>query len=450
MKGLSRDMKGKVFSILLASAFAASCLTACGGGNTSSGSTTGETANGGDSSTGTGSNTVSLWCWDETFNIPAAEKAAEYYQKTNPDFQLEITNISFDDIVTRLTASVAGGQNDSLPDIMLMSDTNIKKFVTLYPDLFADLTDSGIDFSQFAQYKVEAGTVDGKIYAVPFDNATSIAAYRTDLLAQAGLTLDDLTDLTWEEFIDVAKPVVEKTGIPMLVTADNFQLINCMLQSSGNWYFDENDQVNFVNNEGMREVFTVYKELVDTGILQIRNDMESYYSSLYDSSCVGTINACWIMNTLQKDEANSGNWGITNMPRFSDIEGATNAGNTGGSSWVVLNSANKDLAIDYLNKTFAGSAELYNDLLDEIAAVATYMPAKDQPNYKAGQDFYGGQAVFEQILEYSDTVPRVNYGIYTAEAADAIKTALTEYRTGSMDLDTALTQAEENVAFLMQ
>lgn len=448
MKGLSRDMKGKVLSILLAAALAASCLTACNSGS-SSGSTTGETATG-DGSSSAGANTVSIWCWDETFNIPAAEKAAEVYKEKVPDFQLEITNISFDDIVTRLTASVAGGQDDSLPDIMLMSDTNIKKFVTLYPDYFADLTDSGIDFSQFAQYKVEAGTVDGKIYAVPFDNATSIAVYRTDLLAQAGVTLEDLTDLTWEEFIEVGKTVVEKTGLPLLVTPDNVQLINCMLQSSGNWYFDENDKVNFVNNEGMRAVFEVYKELVDTGILQIRNDMESYYSSLYDSSCVGTINACWIMNTLQKDQANAGNWGITNMPRFSNIEGATNAGNTGGSSWVVLNTDNKDLAIDYLNDTFAGSAEMYNDLLEEIAAVATYLPAKDQPNYKAGQDFYGGQPVFEQILEYSNTVPRVNYGIYTAEASDAIKTALTAYRTGSMDLDAALTQAEENVAFLMQ
>lgn len=436
----------KVFSFLLAAAFAASCLTACGGGAGNSASNNGASG----SETSSGSNTVSIWCWDETFNIPAAEKAAEIYREKVPDFELEITNISFDDIVTRLTASMAGGQTDSLPDIMLMSDTNIKKFVTLYPGYFADLTDSGIDFSQFAQYKVEAGTVDGKIYAVPFDNATSIAAYRTDMLEQAGLTLEDLTDLTWDEFIEIAKPVVEETGIPMLVTPDNVQLVNCMLQSSGNWYFDENDEVNFVDNEGMRELFQVYKELTDSGILQIRNDMESYYSSLYDSSCMGTMNACWIMNTLQKDEANSGNWGITNMPRFGNIEGATNAGNTGGSSWVVLDNDNKELAIDYLNTTFAGSAEMYNDLLNEIAAVATYLPAKDQPNYTAGQDFYGGQAVFAQILEYSNTVPRVNYGVYTAEAADAIKTALTAYRTGQMDLDAALTQAEENVAFLMQ
>lgn len=138
------------------------------------------------------------------------------------------------------------------------------------------------------------------------------------------------------------------------------------------------------------------------------------------------------------------------MPRFSDIEGASNSGNTGGSSWIVMNTENKELAIDYLNHTFAGSPELYNELLKEISAVATYLPAKDQPNYQESQPFYGGQPVFKMILEYSDTVPRVNYGIYTAEAADAVKTALTEYRTGAADLDAALEQAEQNVSFLMQ
>ena len=103
---------------------------------------------------------VSIWCWDETFNIPAAEAAADIYREKAPDFQVEITNLSFDDIVTRLTTAAAGGQEDTFPDIMLMSDTNIKKFVTLYPEYFADLTESGIDFSQFADYKVEARLYD--------------------------------------------------------------------------------------------------------------------------------------------------------------------------------------------------------------------------------------------------------------------------------------------------
>ena len=393
---------------------------------------------------------VSIWCWDETFNIPAAEAAADIYREKAPDFQVEITNLSFDDIVTRLTTAAAGGQEDTFPDIMLMSDTNIKKFVTLYPEYFADLTESGIDFSQFADYKVEAGTVNGRVYGVHFDNGASIAVYRTDLLEKAGLTVEELADLTWDEYIEKAAPVVEKTGLPMLITADNNQLINCMLQSSGYWYFEEDGTLNLKNNEGLRAVFETYKKLMDTGILQIRADMESYYSSFFDGSAVGTMNACWIMNTLKKDESLSGKWAIANMPRFSDIEGASNSGNTGGSSWIVMNTENKELAIDYLNHTFAGSPELYNELLKEISAVATYLPAKDQPNYQESQPFYGGQPVFKMILEYSDTVPRVNYGIYTAEAADAVKTALTEYRTGAADLDAALEQAEQNVSFLMQ
>lgn len=62
-------------------------------------------------------------------------------------------------------------------------------------------TDSGIDFSQFAQYKVALSTVDDKNYGVPFDSGVAINALRIDILDECGYTIDDLTDITWSEYI---------------------------------------------------------------------------------------------------------------------------------------------------------------------------------------------------------------------------------------------------------
>lgn len=402
-----------------------------------------------ESAAATDPNTVELWCWDETFNIPAAEMAAEIYKESHPDFNLQITNLTFDDIVTRMTAAILGGQDSTLPDIMLMADTNIKKFVTLYPEYFVALNDSGIDFSQFSQYKVEAATVDGNIYAVPFDTGTSVAVYNTELLAKAGLTVDDLTGLTWDEFIAVAEPAVKATGLPMLVSCDNQQIINCLLQSTGHWYFDADDNLAIAGNPGLEAVFTVIKEMVDKGILQFRSDMDSYYSAFYDGSAMGTMNACWVLNNFKKDPNQAGKWMITDMPIFDDVEGASHTGNTGGSAWVILGGGNTELAIDFMKETFAGSPELYNELIPAISGVGTYLPALDQPNYTAPDAFFSNQPIYEMILGYSANVPRVNYGIYTAEAQDAVKTALTAYRSGQMSLEDALNQAQSDVSFLM-
>lgn len=52
--------------------------------------------------------------------------------------------------------------------------------------------------------------VDDTHYGVPFDNGAVIACYRTDILDEAGYTIDDLTDITWSKFMEIGKDVHEK------------------------------------------------------------------------------------------------------------------------------------------------------------------------------------------------------------------------------------------------
>ena len=90
------------------------------------------------------------------------ETAADLYAKDHEGFGVEVTEILSDDIETMLTTAVSAGDLSTLPDIFLMQDNSFQKYVANYPDIFTDLTDSGIDFSQFSQAKVAYSTVDGK------------------------------------------------------------------------------------------------------------------------------------------------------------------------------------------------------------------------------------------------------------------------------------------------
>ena len=97
-----------------------------------------------------------------------------------------------------------------------------------------------------------------------------------------------------------------------------------------------------------------------------------------------------------------GLWGITNIPRLQRAPGATNYSNQGGSSWVVLaHSPNKDVAIDFLAKTFAGSVELYETILPSSGALATYLPAGNSSVYEKPHDFFAGQAIYADITEFA-------------------------------------------------
>ena len=105
---------------------------------------------------------------------------------------------------TKLTTIANAGELDALPDIFLIQDASFQKFAQNYPEIFTDLTDSGIDFSQFSAAKTSYSIVNGKNMGIPFDSGTAVNCIRTDYLEQAGFTVEDFTDITWSDYMEKA------------------------------------------------------------------------------------------------------------------------------------------------------------------------------------------------------------------------------------------------------
>jgi len=212
-------------------------------------------------------------------------------------------------------------------------------------------------------------------------------------------------------------------------------LLMIMLQSAGTWMFDENGDVFITENDVLKEIIEVYVELVKSGVVVEVNDWDQYISSFNSGTVAGTINGCWIIGSIVPQTDQKGLWRITNIPRLEKAPNATNYSNQGGSSWMVLSSSkNKDIAIDFLAKTFAGSVELYETILPSSGAIATYLPAGESDVYSEPHEFFGGQSIYSDIIDFADNVPQVTYGIYNYEARDAIGTAITKIISGE-DVD---------------
>lgn len=446
----------KTLSVLLATTMAAGTLIACGSSEpakeapaaTTATPQTEAPAKGGEAAAEP--TELEVWCWDPNFNVPSVERAAEIYSAEHPEVTVKVTECTSSDIYTKMTAAIMGNQMDALPDIMLMHDNNINKYLQIYEGVFADLTDSGIDFSEFAEFKVKAGTVNGRTYTVPFDNGAAVNALRTDIISEAGYTIDDFTDITWDEYLEMGKVIYEKTGKSILnERADKSYILPIMMNSAGTWYFDEEGNITISDNEALKECLKMYKQLCDANVLSAHNDSESYYGAYISSELAGGMNGGFILANIMQAEDQSGKWAITNVPRFSNIEGAVNYANNGGSSWLVINNENTEAAIDYLKNTFAGSVELYNDILVEASAVGTWSPAKEAENYKKEIEFFAGQPVYEMILSYSEKVPTINYGVYSGEAQSSMVKAITDIN-GGLDIETALKNVQSDVEFAAQ
>ena len=391
--------------------------------------------------------TLTVWCWDPNFNIYAMKQAEAEYQKDHPNFKLDIQENVYSDIETKLITAATSGDYSTLPDIFLMQDYSYHKDVTSFPDVFTDLTDSGIDFSTFSAGKLADSTVDGKNYGVPFDNGATIMAIRSDIVEEAGLTTDDFKDITWSQFMELAKTVKEKTGTPMLTTSGGSELVLEMLQSAGASPIVDGE-VKIADNEVLAQAVDVYATLVNEGDMTEYTDWDQYIASMNNGDAAGVINGCWIMSSIQAAEDQSGNWTIVNMPALDDVEGATNYANCGGASWAVSsNCENTDLAFDFLKSTFGADVDLYDDLLVNAGAIASYLPAAESSVYQEASDFYGGQKVYADIVDFASQVPAFDCGAYYSDIRSALTDVVTNVVQNGADITEELQNAQDTVEF---
>lgn len=458
-------MKKKLLATLMIVAMSASMLAGCGSKSDApadssakddAAATTDDAAKDDaaatDDAAAEGEQKLTVWCWDPAFNIYAMETAAKYYKQDHPDVTVEVVETPWDDIQPLITNAASTGEYSQLPDILLMQDNAFQKNAISYPDLFVDLTDSGIDFSQFAAGKLGYSTVGGKNYGVPFDNGAAIACYRTDILEQAGYTIDDLTDITWSRFEEISSDVQAKTGYYLLSErTGEIDLIMMMLQSAGASLFDESGAPVIADNAALKNVVETFNSLVaNNALLMVQQNWDEYIKSFNSGSAAGVINGCWIMGSIQAAADQSGKWAVTNMPKLEGIDGATNYSNNGGSSWAVTsNCKNVELATDFLKNTFAGSVDFYAEILPSSGAIATWAPAAEADVYGEPHEFFGGDAVFKKVVDFSTKTPANNTGVYYYEGRNAVATAITNIQNGG-NIDDELANAQATVEAQMQ
>jgi lactose/L-arabinose transport system substrate-binding protein len=392
--------------------------------------------------------TITIWCWDPTFNVYAMNEAAKVYKGIKPNVTVNIVETPWDDIQQKLTTSLSANQTANLPDIVLMQDNAIQKNVNTFPDAFSSLTGK-IDLTQFAQYKVDVGTVNGKNYNVPFDNGASATFLRKDYVEAAGLQVADFNDITWDRFIELGKIIKSKTGHALISAVGNENdLVPAMLQSAGVWFFDADGKLNIANNTALKEAARVYKAMVDSGVIMLTADWNAYIASLNSGSVASTVNGCWIIGSISAEASQAGKWAMVSTPRL-DIPGGTNYSSVGGSSWMLMaNSKNPDVAIDFLSQTFGGSVQFYETILPSSGAIGTWLPASASNAYSQPIAYFGGQQVYKEIVDYAGKVPKIKFGIYNYEARNNVALALADVVKG-VPIDAALAKAQKDTEFLI-
>ena len=397
-------------------------------------------------------NTLSVYAWDANFNIPALKAAEAAFQKVNPDFKLEIaTQSGSTDVEQAMTLAGSSGDVSSLPDIVLFQDHFIQSYVADYPDCWIPLEGANINWDDFGAEKLSYSTIDGQHYGAPVDNGTAIFAYRTDVLEQCGYTLADLTGITWDRWLEIARDVKEKTGFALLsMDHSGDDLPYMMMQAEGLSQWKDGKPF-FADNEPLERIIGVIVQGAKDGTILLANSWSEYCDqTIVGNQVAGVMNGNWIIPTIEQVADNSGKWALTTIPTLDGGKEGY-AANGGSSLYITGNCKNVDLAKEFLAYTFGGgegSMETYDNALRNGGVITCCISAGGSDVYKEGVPYFGGQAIYSDIVGMGAFVPVVEQNDFHYTARTYIGNAITNIINGA-DLKGELQSAQEQVEFEM-
>ena len=458
-------MKKKLLAMTMALAMTAGALSACAGAAAPAADAapaeeaateeTAEAAPAEEETTDLGGvsedpNTLTVAAWDANFNIPALQAAEAAYKTKNPDFKLEINTVSgSSDVENAVTNAASAGDYSTLPDIVLFQDHYIQQYVTNYPDAWQDLEDASIDWSDFGAEKLSYSTIEGKHYGAPVDNGTAIFAYRTDILEQCGYTIDDVTGITWDRWLEIGREVKEKTGkylLSMDHSGDDLPYMFMQAEGLSQW---KDGKPDIAGNETYQKILQVIVDGANDGVILLCNSWSEYTDeSIVGDQVAGVMNGNWIIPTIKQVAENSGKWALTTIPTLSGKEGY--AANGGSSLYITANCAKHELAADFLAYTFGGgegSMETYDNALKNGGVITCCISAGKSNVYQEPDEYFNGQAIYADIVAMGANVPVVEQNDFHYNLRTAIGTAITNATTagGGADLAAEIQAASDDI-----
>lgn len=390
---------------------------------------------------------VTIWSWD--IAAQALEAVAQGFMEQNPGVTVTVEDLGNQPVFDRTLAGCAAGGTD-LPDIVSVENHEAEIFWAQFPDCFANLTELGYTeelASQFPEFKRTELMAGDAVYGMPWDSGPVVVFYRRDFYENAGV--DPASIVTWDDFVAAGQAVQEANPGVLMTQGDlngDTEWFRMIANEQGCGYFSNDGAEITINQPGCVAALETYKKLVDAGLVGAANWGEKIAAN-NAGTVASQLYGAWYEGTIrtQVPEDQAGQWGVYQMPTVA--EGGARASNLGGSALAITSSSdNPEAAFAFLQYAL-GTNEGQVTMLREFGLVPSLLTAVDDPFVQEPQEFWGGQAVWQDILA---TLPDINPSRGTPFFGDAdviLRTAQTGYLNGEYDsaqaaLDDAASQIE--------
>jgi len=383
--------------------------------------------------------TLTVWCW--TPSDDALKTADAGFTKAHPDITLNYVQIKPQDVYQKLQLDAAAGSG--FPDVSCIEDSHLAQFTKL--GILADITKQAAPYKkQIQAYKWTQETLNGHVYAFPWDAGPMGLFYRRSVFKSAGINPSSIR--TWNDFYKAGLKL-KKLGIPIWLQSkaqNDARFFEDLLWQQGLGYVDAKGHVVLDKSPKVLATLQFLGKMWNAGILGDQAEWTDPWYAAISGGKVATLPMAVWMGTFLKSwlaPKTSGDWGVIPLPSWT-AKGAHTANDGGSALAIFKSSSNFNAAWQYV-QWHLGRADVQAHMYQQTDIFPSLESAWRSPYMRQTDAYYGGEKQRQIFETLAKQIP-VAY-IYSSDYEQMDSLMSTELQKFALGKETAQ-QALKNAA----
>lgn len=358
------------------------------------------------------------------------ERVMHEWEAKNPGYKVKPEVVGWDQCQDKVTTLAAAGTPVSLAYV---GSRTLKEFAS--NDLIVPVPMSDEEKGAYYPNIVDTVTFEGQQWGVPVAFSTKALFLNKDLFKQAGLD-PETPPKTWEEELQMAKTIKEKTGIPgfgvVAKTFDNtmHQFLHWVYTNNGS-VIDKDGKITLDSPQNLAAL-TALKNIVPYAEEGPTAYEQNEVRAIFLDGKVAMIQAS--VGAVVRLADTKLNWGVTNLPLGPDAKGPGTLLIT-DSLAVFKGTGVEDKAIDLAKFLTAPAAQFEYELSEGLTPLRPSAEVDklvaEKPYWKPfieGISYGGPEPLFTDYKNFQNSMISMVQSVVTgqAEPADALKKAAAE------------------------
>ncbi|MDF2721111.1 MAG: extracellular solute-binding protein family 1 [Paenibacillus sp.] len=415
----------------LLSLIALALVTGCGGPGTTSGST--DTKGGAKEEEKREPVTVTA-AVDGTYSEQFDKLLTDYVKMKYPHITLKMMRPADGNTLDNLI--IAG----TIPDIIFTFNGNISSYRTkgLLYDMNPLIKENKFNLDRFeSNYitDVKIASTNDELFALPYETTFHALYYNKNIFDKFGVVYPK-DGMTWDQTVELGKKVTRFEGGTQYRGLDPGSGIIWISQPLSLAAVDYKTEKASINNDQWKKIFELVKTIYSIPGNKPVGAVLNEFTKDKILAMVGHLN---IFTTLEGAGKEGLDWDVVQYPSFPEKP------NTFGNASVYVGtitqpSKNKKAALDVLDVL---TSEPFQLARSQSGSITTLKSAEVKKAFGADMSFLQGKNV-EGIFKSKP----VQYPIaseFRSKAESIAKTRFNDYSAGTIDVNTALARAEEEI-----